>query len=458
MRFGVVAAALLAMTGHAHAIESATIKIELIDGYDYHFELHTQYIADFHFPDQLIGVSSGNRIDYKLTVQPITRQFSLQPAPRAPETNVNVETTSSRISILVSVTSEKRRAKRDIQFLLTPQCKRDPDCLLVKRRPSPNDVSPDSATMTHTISPALQRRFAMLHKLHEEPMRDARSIVWRDGHHHLVANIGSVENGARYLSFKLRLRNMGRYPFAFSEAELRDGDLIRDFLDIQVANTDNGRLPTVLPPGTEIEAVISASTASRLRGNWVLMLLPADDIPAARFRFNDEPALPHAYKRLAVGVSVQAGAAQFDQGGASDLTIARSASLRARYGVFQHFGVEATLTYLSSGQAMFDGGGRLDISGVRLLASGVLTFGDRYAPFLRAGVGVMAATVDDGITDEFSLLGLAAFGAGLDVWLGERFVVGAAIDGAIGNGDLPLELDLGVHVSYAWDFWTTDDQ
>lgn len=313
--------------------------------------------------------------------------------------------------------------------------------------------------MLHELSPTHRRRIAMMHKLNEQSMSNAHTRSWHQHGYRLIARIGSIEAGDRYMSFKLHLRNVGDIAFPLARVEIRDHSLTHDFLDILVAATDSNQLPSTLQPGAEFDVVISAEGAKRLRQDWALMLVPSNELPAARFRFKDAPSLPRPYKRLAVGVAVQAGAAQFSRGEARDVAMARSVSLRARYGVFKHFGVEGAISYFSSGQAMFDEGGQLDVTGVRTLFSGVLTFGDKYAPFIRAGVGVMGVSIDDGISDRFSFVASSTFGVGVDIWFSKRLLTGAVFDFHVENDDdVPSEINLGAHVSYAWDFWTVGDQ
>lgn len=103
MRTCIVAIAfVLAASGQAKAIESATIKIELVDNYDYHFTADSRFMTSFHFPGHIDSASIGNKRNYHFDVDFRARQINVQPEPRAPVTNINVSTSDAIVSILIS--------------------------------------------------------------------------------------------------------------------------------------------------------------------------------------------------------------------------------------------------------------------------------------------------------------------------------------------------------------------
>ena len=131
--------------------------------------------------------------------------------------------------------------------------------------------------------------------------------------------------------------------------------------------------------------------------------------------------------------------------------MARSVGLRARYGMLENFAVEAAVGYVQTGEADLEGS-MTSFSGVRVMASGVVTFGSRIAPFLRAGFGIIPASFKTASETEFGLFPVVSAGVGVDAWITPTLVVGVSIDGMGGSGEMPLTLDASVHISYAWDF------
>jgi hypothetical protein len=96
----------------------------------------------------------------------------------------------------------------------------------------------------------------------------------------------------------------------------------------------------------------------------------------------------------------------------------------------------------------------------RVRMGGVLRFGERYIPTVRAGIGAQGAShratvVADGATSpgpdlRFEVDGMWYFGGGLDIRLGERMVAGAAVSFDQSMVSDSRSLQLGVHMGYAW--------
>lgn len=432
-------------------VDGPVVRLELHDGCDYQFQLHSAYRSDMFFPEQVTYASTGNSDNWDIGVGDSPISVKLQPVPYAPETNANVTTLSRRISARIIVAPDKLVANRAILFY-EPFTNRPKEerCMPLKDGPEETSaVANDSAPVP--LDARTMRKVALLYKLRHEKLDQARTRRWAENGHLLLARIGNVASGIEFCSFKVTLRNHGNFAFPLEDIEVLDTLLMRDHLDMRVIDSPGGALPPALDPGEELTMVVSAAEPALLNRGWMLRLSPGTNIAPAQFRFNDDPPLPRPYKKLSVGLDGRGGAARFTVGDDLGFALSRSVGVRARYGVQKHFAVEGAIGYVATG-AIDLGGTMTSFSGARVMAAGVYTFGDKLAPFFRAGFGIVPATITRADEPEFDIFPVVSAGVGVDAWLSRTLVVGASIDGTGGSGEMPLTLDASVHISYAWDF------
>lgn len=457
MRSSVVVLTVLAVLGSSPDVganESLSVVREILrDGGDYHFELNPTYRTDIFLPEEIIHVSAGNMKQYQVgVIDDDPTMMGLQPIPFAGETNVNLKTKSARISMRFTVTTSRPLAKRIIIFEWPKQQKpiTAPKCT-IQALTSPNPTLTETKSALQSSKPATQRHVALLHKLFEEKLHASRTMRWRNGIHRLIARIGNIDSGERYLSLKAVIRNTGDYPFPIKQLEFLDRRQVDGHIDHYIANTQDGKLPEMLQPGEDLMLVVSATAASRLQRGWVMKLVSSPAVGAAEFRWDDEPSLPRPYKKLTVGLEGRFGTARFVRDGISEFTTVRSADVRARYGVFKYFALEGVLGYIDTGDATFDSD-TTSMTGAKMLANGVLTMGDQYVPFVRIGAGLIPSSVTKAGKKEFDLFPVFAMGIGFDAWLSRSLLIGSSLQAAGGSGDVPLTVDFSLHLSYAWNF------
>lgn len=433
----------------ARLSDAPIVRVELHDGCDYHFQMHPAYRADLFFPEQVTYASSGNTTHWDLGAGAHPDSLRAQPAPFAPETNSNVVTVGARISMRLTMTSSRPTANRAILFY-EPFTNRPRS-----ERCDPLDdeevgaVDPERAVAA--LKPKTRNKIALLFKLHEEKLSNASTRRWTSGKHKLSVRIGSIARGDALFSCKVTLRNHGDFAYPLTGLEVLDTTLMRDRLDQRVVDSPDGELPAQLGAKQVLTLVLSATEPALLSRGWVLRLLPGTGLAPAEFRLDGESPFPRPFKKLTVGLDGRGGTARMAQDGNRAFTMARSIGLRARYGVLRHVALEGAIGYVQTGQAELDGS-MTSLAGARVMASGVFTFGDRIAPFVRGGFGIVPAALTRQGESQFDIFPVLSAGVGVDAWIGRALVVGVSLDGMGGSGDMPLTLDASVHVSYALDF------
>ncbi len=387
-----------------------------------------------YFPD-IIHYSAANEVDYNIIKAKINHHLIVQPLSPAEPTYLLVELWE-HIVLLKLQQGPRDQVEHIIKFTIpTSGGEKVATCGTRGQKPNP-------------------KRTAMLYRLHEESPFGTRTVRWGRGEHRMEAKISNVIYGERYLSFRAKVRNFGRsYPL--------DGLAVRGLytgnthLSLPVFDTADGKLPKELERGDEFTTVVLVKNVKTLQPGWVLQLLPSTDLAMANFRYGDEPTMPRSYKKLTLGVEGRGGAAQHSRGAETDLTMMQAVGVRARYGVASTasigFAVEGDFSYWATGEADLDGTA-FRMTGARLLGSGVVTFGDRYVPFIRIGAGFFPHKAYTDGESEFGISAVAALGFGIDAWLGKRLAAGVSVDTAIGTGKVPVTFEGGVHLSFALDF------
>jgi hypothetical protein len=180
--------------------------------------------------------------------------------------------------------------------------------------------------------------------------------------------------------------------------------------------------------------------------------------------------------RISLHIEALGGAIWLGDGLKQDLldaTSLKGLAVRAVYGFNQWVAFEGAIMGAGTGQARFSGMTIDEQEGTlvrsaslgRVQFGGVLRFGYRIIPTVRLGVGLqgagydaelMTATGSAPVTDsEIDVDMTVNFGAGLDIRLGEHFMVGVAASAAgkastfsgAGSGGA---IEAGIHAGYAW--------
>lgn len=149
-------------------------------------------------------------------------------------------------------------------------------------------------------------------------------------------------------------------------------------------------------------------------------------------------------------------------------------ALRVRYGFNRRWSFEGQLAGARSGSAEFvgvtvdgqSGDVARDASMARLLAGGVLHFGDKYRPMIRAGLGFQGVSHDSRFTPSggaeqtgpgsgFEIGLLWYFGVGVEARLSSNWTAGLNVKGigvatSLGAGDSAGVFEGGIHLGYQW--------
>ena len=144
--------------------------------------------------------------------------------------------------------------------------------------------------------------------------------------------------------------------------------------------------------------------------------------------------------------------------------------LQVRYGINRLLSFEGELAGTRSGDVSWTGmyqaqEGEISRNATlgRVLAGGLLHFGEKYRPLVRAGLGFQGVShgsqftptggiEGDGPGGDFELAGLWMVGIGFDASLGEHWTagIGARFVGVASGEGSKRSFESGLHLSYQW--------
>ena len=219
-------------------------------------------------------------------------------------------------------------------------------------------------------------------------------------------------------------------------------------------------LEVTIPANTRVEASVAVKNLKSL-GDAVRLVLsgPSSVLPASEWIDLQPPAEPE--REMSLSLSASYGAAWLADGmglNELDATVLRLASVRVTVAFTELIHVEGQLAIARSGAARFDDVSFNNMSGNlehiatlgRAQIGGLLRWGGKVQPALRAGVGFQGAGYDSsfivggstmsGPETSFEVVMFFGVGAGVDIRLSDNFVLGVELAGqsplGTSDGDL----------------------
>lgn len=140
----------------------------------------------------------------------------------------------------------------------------------------------------------------------------------------------------------------------------------------------------------------------------------------------------------------------------SEIATLRGLGARLTYGLSKHISMEGDFSVLDTNNAEFDDGALDEVTMGRLQLAGTLHKGEQFVPYGRVALGSYFGTDTITTADETEtnyLLGMVfTLGAGLDVRLGDHFIVGisGAFSGGSGSGVGIATVEGAAQFGYSW--------
>jgi len=426
--------------GHVESSEANILKAQSRDGLVVEALGWPGRTISLYFLDDVISVANGNKRDYP--EKTIGSVVHVQVLRRTAGTNLNIETTTERITVLVKQAPSACHAITQV--------------ILTREKPEPQpalDCPPvaQDVPLDELVDTALFER--MSEQFH---VRGAREATFAEGPYHLTARLSPQVHIGKVAGCKFWFRNQGA-SYSALRLEVLKHRRGEDTVPARIAlDRKDGSFPLIIPSGGEVSGVLLVQDASALGDQMALRLVPgAGDVFPATFGFEEEAPNDG---RLAIQVQGLGGSMNLRHGDAADFTSVLGAGGRAVYGFTRNVSGEGMLSLLFTGDAQFDDQSTVAVTSGRVLLGAVLHTGDTYVPYVRGGFGgrlssySTAPAVGDTTTE---LRGGAVFylGAGVEAWLGDSVVAGVslALISGFGTGDDDsYSLEGGLHIGYAW--------
>ena len=390
--------------------------------------------------DPAVNYEFGKKSDFDHEPDPRHRLWvSIQPLVGAKSTSLTIETDTHQTFWLHMVDDPSQAVSMVIILKTDPETGEPiPDDRCKKRESAPADGNSN-------LTVALAGEHFDTH-----PPKSAR---FESGGYIMEGRITEQHRLGDTLTCRYRVINEG-LPYAAKEAQILP--LNSDEPLDAIVTIDGKSFPLLLGHENALTGVIHVrSDASQLARGFKLRFLPDGiGIPAV-MGFDEEP---ENVGRLSIqaqglgGTIILKNSANPSQ---TDFTTMLGAGARVLYGVTKHTSVDVAVSALSTQEAKFDDLSTADATVFRVLTGGVLQFGEKTVPYLRAGIGAHVTSYTHSMDDDSKLSGgiLVYGGVGVDRWLREDLVLGIAatfVGPNAGGDDQITMFEAGVHFGYAW--------
>lgn len=237
--------------------------------------------------------------------------------------------------------------------------------------------------------------------------------------------------------------------------------------------TESTAVDTTLAPGQSVVVAVSVRSPAQVGRRVKVALSTVGRSLPMYTTINLDPEPKEGEGLITLTLSGMAGAVWLAnpvdaaQLGATSTT---GLEMRVRYGFNRHWSFEAALAGASIGEASWDGMMYDSAEGAlvryatlgRLLLGGVLHFGDKYRPMIRAGLGVQGVSHQsrfiptvgqdrEGPGGGFAANGLYYIGLGLEAELGRHWTAGLSANFVEARDPaIQFVVEGGINLSYRW--------